>query len=167
MRIFNRHSFKNQRGAAVVEFALVVPLLLLVLFGIIEFSVLLYDKAMLTNASREGARAGIVYVPGRAATATTAEATADVTAIKANIESAVKSYCESNLISFRDGSEVIVATASGDVDSNGKKWESGDSLEVSVTYDFNFMAFSGLVKLFGGNLNKVFNLKAVTEMRLE
>ena len=167
MELFSRHRFRNQRGAAVVEFALVVPLLLLVLFGIIEFSVLLYDKAMLTNASREGARAGIVFVPGRAATATTAEATAAVSVINANIESAVIKYCKNNLISFKSGSNVTVVPTWGDVDSNGKTWEAGDSLEVSVTYDFNFLVFSGLVKLFGGNLNEVFNLKAVTEMRLE
>jgi Flp pilus assembly protein TadG len=33
----------------------------MLLFGIIEFGIILYDKAMITNASREGARAGIVY----------------------------------------------------------------------------------------------------------
>ena len=52
--------FNCQKGAAAVEFAIVLPLLLMLLFGIIEFSVILYDKAMITNASREGTRAGIV-----------------------------------------------------------------------------------------------------------
>jgi Flp pilus assembly protein TadG len=56
----NGATMNSQRGAAVVEFAFVLPLLLVILFGIIEFSFLLYDKAMLTNASREGARVGIV-----------------------------------------------------------------------------------------------------------
>ena len=51
---------KNQRGASAIEFAIVFPLLVLLLFGIIEFSLILYDKVMITNASREGARAGIV-----------------------------------------------------------------------------------------------------------
>lgn len=49
-----------QIGAAAVEFALILPILLLVFFGMIELSLALYDKAILTNASREGARAGIV-----------------------------------------------------------------------------------------------------------
>jgi Flp pilus assembly protein TadG len=49
-----------QQGAAAVEFALVLPILLLVFFGMVELSLALYDKAILTNASREGARAGIV-----------------------------------------------------------------------------------------------------------
>ena len=35
----------------------------MLLFGIIEFGIILYDKAMITNASREGARAGIVFDP--------------------------------------------------------------------------------------------------------
>ena len=51
---------KNQRGAAVVEFALILPILLLLLVGTIDASLALYDKAVITNASREGARAGIV-----------------------------------------------------------------------------------------------------------
>jgi len=49
-----------QRGAAAVEFALVLPILLLVFFGIVELSLAMYNKTILTNASREGARAGIV-----------------------------------------------------------------------------------------------------------
>ena len=49
-----------QQGAAAVEFALVLPILLVVFFGMVELSLALYDKAILTNASREGARAGIV-----------------------------------------------------------------------------------------------------------
>ena len=51
----------NQSGASAIEFAFLLPVLLLFLFGIIEFSVLFYNKAMITNASREGARAGINF----------------------------------------------------------------------------------------------------------
>ena len=50
----------TQRGAAVVEFALILPILLGLLIGGIDLSLALYDKAVITNASREGARAGIV-----------------------------------------------------------------------------------------------------------
>lgn len=48
-----RSTFSSQKGASAVEFALVLPLLMLILFGIIEFSLLMYNKAMITNASRE------------------------------------------------------------------------------------------------------------------
>jgi Flp pilus assembly protein TadG len=51
---------RAQQGAAAVEFALILPVLLLVLLGTVELSLALYNKAILTNASREGARAGIV-----------------------------------------------------------------------------------------------------------
>ncbi len=51
---------KSENGASAVEFALVLPLLLVLVFGIIEFSIFLYDKAVITNASREGAQAGDV-----------------------------------------------------------------------------------------------------------
>ncbi len=53
-------SSAQQRGAAVVEFALILPILLGLLVGGIDASLALYDKAVITNASREGARAGIV-----------------------------------------------------------------------------------------------------------
>jgi Flp pilus assembly protein TadG len=51
---------QGQRGTATVEFGLLLPVLILIVSGIIEFGVALYDKAVITNASREGARAGIV-----------------------------------------------------------------------------------------------------------
>ena len=49
-----------EQGTATVEFGLLLPLLLLIVSGIVEFGMALYDKAVITNASREGARAGIV-----------------------------------------------------------------------------------------------------------
>src|ERR1700758_4127008 len=51
---------KKQAGVAAVEFAIVLPVLLLIIFAIVELGIALYDKAVITNASREGARAGIV-----------------------------------------------------------------------------------------------------------
>lgn len=47
----------DDRGAAAVEFALVLPLLLVLLFGVIDFGRLLNAQIMLTEAAREGARA--------------------------------------------------------------------------------------------------------------
>jgi hypothetical protein len=46
-------------GAILVEFAILLPFLLLIMLGIIEFGLLFYNKQVLTNASREGARSGI------------------------------------------------------------------------------------------------------------
>ncbi|WP_222193070.1 TadE/TadG family type IV pilus assembly protein [Modestobacter italicus] len=46
----------GERGAAAVEFALVVPVLLLLLVGIMEFSKAFNTQATLSAAAREGAR---------------------------------------------------------------------------------------------------------------
>ncbi len=46
----------RDRGAAAVEFALVLPLLLLLVFGIIDFGRLLNAQLTLTQAAREGVR---------------------------------------------------------------------------------------------------------------
>jgi Flp pilus assembly protein TadG len=53
----------NERGAVAAEFALLLPVLLTMLFGIIEFGMIMYSREIVTNASREGARAGIVQGP--------------------------------------------------------------------------------------------------------
>lgn len=56
-------SIRSEKGGTLIEFVLVLPLLLLFTFAIIEFSVLMYDKAVITLGSREGARAAIAWRP--------------------------------------------------------------------------------------------------------
>jgi Flp pilus assembly protein TadG len=46
----------RNRGAAMVEFALVLPVLVLLLFGVIEFTRAYNAKTTMTHAAREGAR---------------------------------------------------------------------------------------------------------------
>lgn len=50
----------NERGAAAVEFAIVAPLLVLLLFGIISFGVMLSMRQSVSQAAAEGARAAAV-----------------------------------------------------------------------------------------------------------
>ena len=47
---------KDQSGAAAVEMALVLPILLLLVFGIIEFGFIFNRYISVTHAAREGAR---------------------------------------------------------------------------------------------------------------
>ena len=54
---------RNNRGQSVVEFALVLPLLLLIVFGITEFSRAWMTMNVLTAAAREGCRLGVVTGP--------------------------------------------------------------------------------------------------------
>ena len=51
---------RPRRGAAAVEFALIAPLLFLLIFGMIEFGRAVMVQQILTNASREGARRAIL-----------------------------------------------------------------------------------------------------------
>lgn len=48
----------SERGATLVEFALVVPLLAVLLFGIVDFGLVLNRDSLINNAAREGAREG-------------------------------------------------------------------------------------------------------------
>jgi Flp pilus assembly protein TadG len=50
----------RERGAALVEFSISIVLLLVLLFGIIEYGYMLSFKQALTQAAAEGARAGVV-----------------------------------------------------------------------------------------------------------
>lgn len=50
----------RRRGAAAVEFAVVAPLLFLMVFGMIEYGRMVMVQQLLTNASREGARVAIL-----------------------------------------------------------------------------------------------------------
>jgi Flp pilus assembly protein TadG len=53
-------SFRKQRGAAAVEFAVVAPVFVLLIFGMIEYGRMVMVQQMLTNASREGARRAVL-----------------------------------------------------------------------------------------------------------
>ena len=53
---------RSQAGAELVEFALVLPIMLLVFGGIVDFGLLLQRQQVVTNAAREGAR--LAVLPG-------------------------------------------------------------------------------------------------------
>jgi Flp pilus assembly protein TadG len=70
-------SKENERGAAAVELAVILPLLLLILFGIMEFGRAYNVQVSLTQAAREGARyAAVHYQDGGLDVAGTALASA-------------------------------------------------------------------------------------------
>ena len=69
---------KRQEGVVALEFVILFPLFLLIIAGIVEFGHLFYVRHTLTNATREGARAAVVYVPTDRITWATNEATTKV-----------------------------------------------------------------------------------------
>jgi Flp pilus assembly protein TadG len=58
-RMFGQLRHRNRRGGAVLEAAIVLPIVLWLTFGCVEFGYFLYVKNTLQGAAREGVRAGI------------------------------------------------------------------------------------------------------------
>lgn len=57
---------RSERGQDMVEFALVVPILLLLFLGIIEFGIIVFRYNSVSSLAREGARYGIVHTDASA-----------------------------------------------------------------------------------------------------
>ena len=139
----------NQNGIAALELTLLLPFLLILIFGIIEFSIILYDKQMITNASREAARAGIVY-----------NEPTDIPV--GTMQAVINQYCANRLISLKDG--VTPPVLDEPVYEN---LASGRVLRVTVRYRYNFLVFQHVFALFGGSAGNGFWLEAETTMRME
>ena len=60
MRQIMSKRIRNQRGAALLETAITIPIVLLVCVGIFEFGRAYQTQQVLTNAAREGARISII-----------------------------------------------------------------------------------------------------------
>lgn len=103
--------FRKTKGSVAIEFALVMLFILIpLLFGTIDFALLLHNQQVVTNASREGARAGIA----RSST---------------GVPAVVESYCANRLIPANN-------TLSTQV-SGGGAFQ--NDLKVTVTYRHDFM----------------------------
>ena len=139
-------TIKNQKGASAVEFAIVAPLLVLLVIGIAEFGILWYNSQIIVNASREGARAGI-----------TRQTDASDTTTASGIKWIVDTYCANRLITFGGGSVPITDFPLGN--NIGKSF--GEDFSVRVRYTYHFLVPS----LFGLGLNKT--LTGLTLMKME
>lgn len=152
-------ALKNRKGASALEFALVLPLLLVILFGIIEFGLLMYNKQVLTNASREGARAGIV--------------SATVRPTLSDISGVTNTYCLNHLVTFATGvtptTHLLITpiTVPPLVDDSKICTKFGDDLAVQVTYVYTFLVFSNVIQLLPGSFPGTITLTAQTVMRCE
>jgi Flp pilus assembly protein TadG len=75
----------RDRGTAAVEFVLVLPALLLIVFGIIDFGRALNAQIVLTGAAREGVRLAALGYPDAAIQARVAAAAPDLTGVTVNV----------------------------------------------------------------------------------
>jgi len=120
----------DERGSAILEVALTLPILLLVSVGIFEFGRAFQTWQVLTNAAREGAR--IAVLPGMQET---------------TIQDRVKQYMRSGMLPVRAGENVIV-DRSATIDIGAA---AASASVVTVTYPFNFMVLNPVARLVAGN----------------
>jgi Flp pilus assembly protein TadG len=115
---------RQQQGLATVDFAIVSLLLLTIMFGIFEMGILLYDQAIITNASREAARSGIVLRKNPLT--------------PAQIQAVATNYCLNNLVTFQTGVTPTVTVTQLAADTIGSP------LRVNVTYNYTYLVLSTL-----------------------
>jgi len=155
---------QRQRGAQAVEFALVLPFFLALLLLVIDFGFLVYNKAVITNASREAARAGTVL-------SATPWSTASVAAVACN-------YAKNSLINASSGTHtsscagtadpvIVVSNPNGNVPPNF-----GDPISVTVTYPYQGLLKSLISPAHGSaptttTIEAAWSLTAVSTMNHE
>jgi Flp pilus assembly protein TadG len=141
-----RKAWRAEDGAELVEFAVVAPVMLLVLLGIIDFGLLFQRYQVLTNAAREGAR--IAVLPGYSTTDVEDRVTQFLTA--AGLDGVATTTV---------GTPVVVDL--GDI---------GPCLRmvpVTVTYPHSYSFIGGIASYFGSDDFTATTLQATATMRNE
>jgi hypothetical protein len=139
-----RRRVASERGAELVEFALAMPVLLLVLAGILDMGFLFKNYEVVTNAAREGAR--MAALPGW---------------VEADVVARVNSYLANGGYTGSATTvvdTVILATGGG---------RSLNGVRVTVSCPHTFMILGPLVQLVQGSALANPTLHAVVTMRAE
>jgi Flp pilus assembly pilin Flp len=141
----------SERGAELIEFALVLPLLLLLVLGIVDFGFMFQRMEVVTNAAREGAR--LAVLPGYD--------------LETDVKSRVCDYLYTGGVPLTGTcptpSNPTISVTSCDIPVAagtvaGKK--------VIVTYSHNYVFMGPIVALFGGDFGAV-PVRGVAIMRDE
>lgn len=136
---------ESDRGAAAVEFAIVVPILLILLLGIIDFGRLFFVQISLKSATMEGARAGSLGYTS-----------SQIDSIVQQSASGVVGVARSGL------SEVDVSVSPGQCDVGVQ------SIDVTAGVDFNWISPLFLFSFFSGAPQPgSLDIEAATEMICE
>ncbi|MGZ8600207.1 MAG: TadE/TadG family type IV pilus assembly protein [Actinomycetota bacterium] len=115
-----RRRAREQRGAIAVEFAIIAPILILLVLGILEFGLGYHAWDATQNAAREGARLGAVST--------------DIDAIEDRVTSTTSFLDQTNL-----SVTVECRPALGGSFSSACGWEEGDIVRVTVDYTYDFI----------------------------
>lgn len=142
----------SERSQSLAEFTLVLPVLLVLMLGIVDFAMGFKSYVELTNATREGARYAVV---GNTAGAYPADCTG---ADRGNVVSRV---CKAAALTVAHMQSVSVTYPNGH--------SSGNSVVVSARYRYNLITpLSGMMQLLsGGAFAGHFDLSSSSDMRLE
>lgn len=134
--------WRSERGAELIEFAIVMPMLLFIIAGIVDFGMMFRDFEVVTNAAREGARVGVL--PGY-----------DVPDVQARVNAY---FTAAGLTGARttNVTDVPVSTTAGTFTAR--------AVQVQYVYDLGILG--GFAPMFGGTLGSI-NLNAVAVMRTE
>jgi len=142
----------TQRGNALVEFALVLPLLLLIFAGIVDFGFLFQRYEVITNAAREGARIGVL--PGYEA---------------ADVQQRVLDYVQAGLSMSADDAAAAVGTP--DVQMVMLAAGTGApfaATQVTVSFTYNYLIIGPIVNLVtGGDWTASITINSRSTMRRE
>jgi Flp pilus assembly protein TadG len=140
-----RTRLRQESGAELVELAVVLPLLLILIAGIVDFGFLLQSFEVVTNAAREGARVGVL--PGYST---------------ADIQGRVAGYITAAGLTGTPTTTVTFPTI-----NPGGTGAPFPAVQVSVSYSYQFLFIKPMVTLIGGNFaaSKTFTTTAV--MRTE
>jgi Flp pilus assembly protein TadG len=155
-----RHWCQETKGAVMVEFAVVCLVFLLIVAGIIDLGLAFYVRQVVTNASREGARYGVVYV-----TDASGNRVAPINFSAANTppRTSITSYVLNNYLSnsyLPAGSNPQVPTPTGAGYTSGNM---GDPLQVTVRATYNWIMLGHFIPSLGSSTN----ISATTVMQLE
>jgi Flp pilus assembly protein TadG len=133
-----------ERGAELVEFALVFPTLLLVMLGIMDFGFLFQRYEVLTNAAREGARVAIL--PGYR---------------DADVQARVNAYLAAGGVT---GAATVQVGPTQSLNVGG---QCITIRPVTVRYDYQYAFVGPILSFFGGPALSTRQLNATAAMRSE
>lgn len=146
MRLVRRR--RSERGAELVEFAIVMPVLVVMLTGIVDFALLLHSYEVTTNAAREGAR--LAVLPGY-----------DVNNYQAALNR-VDDYVDAG-----GARGTYTRTAELVPVSMGAGLPAGSGVRVTVTYTHNFLLLGPVVGLINGTFRDSVTYSTSSVMRSE